>query len=159
MSVQGDDTFNDSEALAQSMDLALSLHAAAPPPSLKERLMARIASEPPPNAGLGVLRRDETSWKPTGFAGATYRKLYFDKSTGLMTTLLKLEPGSKWPGHYHRKAEQCLILEGEIRHPDGTFIAGDFIWAETGSTDPLTTTTTGALLLIISDPADEFIEA
>lgn len=159
MSTHDNGKFTDLDALLQSTGLVFSLESATPPPSLKERLMARIAAEPAPNAGLGVLRRDETGWKSTGFAGVTYRKLYFDKSTGLMTTLLKLEPGSKWPGHHHRKAEQCLILEGEIRHPDGTFRAGDFIWAEVGSTDPLTTTVTGALLLIISDPADEFIEA
>lgn len=159
MSVHDNDKFTDAVALAQSADLALAFAAVSPPSSLKDRLMARIAAEPAPNAGLGVLRRDETGWKRTGVEGVTYRKLYLDKSTGLMTTLLKLEPGSKWPGHHHRKAEQCLILEGEIRHPDGSYRAGDFIWAETGSTDPLTTTTTGALLLIISDPADEFIEA
>lgn len=153
----GEERPSDAEAAARSAGLALSLRPLPPPRGLKQRLLARIAAAPKPNAGLGVLRRGETPWEPTGVPGVTYRKLYLDAATGLMTTLLKLEPGARWPGHHHRKDEQCLILEGEIRHPDGEFRAGDFIWAEAGSTDPLTTTATGALLLIISDPADEFV--
>ncbi|MBM3737523.1 MAG: hypothetical protein FJW39_17215 [Acidobacteria bacterium] len=146
---------NDEILEAGSWALAFTALPAAPPPGLKQRLMARIAA--PPRPGLGILRADEGSWEATGSPGVRYRKLYFDESTGFITMLVKMDPGAVYPSHLHTRAEQCLILEGDLRHPDNVFGTGDFIWGEAGSVDPAVSTVRGNLLLIVADPANEIL--
>jgi anti-sigma factor ChrR (cupin superfamily) len=144
------------EALAEMTDvvasLAFSAEPTAPPAELKERLMARLQQNPYP--GLFSKRvAEQGPWKPSRTPGISYKKLFFDKSTGLVTMLVKMEPGARFEAHMHGKTEQCLILEGELRYSDEKiYRAGDFTWAEAGSIDPALYTVEGNILLIISEP-------
>lgn len=124
----------------------------APPPELKLRLLERLERNPYP--GLFSKRVPEQGpWKPTRTPGIFYKKLYFDKRTGLMTMLVKMEPGARLGEHAHKLTEQCLILEGELRYSDEKiYRAGDFTWAEAGSIDPALYTVEGNVLLIIGEP-------
>ena len=121
-----------------------------PPPGLKERLLKRIGQDPYP--GLYSKRvHEQGPWKPSRHSpGVFYKKLYFDEETGLVTTLVKMEPGAHLDAHTHVKTEQCLILEGDLRYSEEkVYRAGDFTWALGGSLDPALYTVEGNLLLII----------
>jgi anti-sigma factor ChrR (cupin superfamily) len=125
---------------------------AAPPPELKDRLKARL--ERNPYSGLFSKRSHEQGpWKPLGSPGVFYKKLLFDPSTGLVTLLVKMEPGARFGAHTHGRTEQCLILEGDLRYSEEKiYRAGDFTWAEAGSVDPALYTVEGNLLLIVTEP-------
>jgi ChrR Cupin-like domain len=145
------------DALAEMTDLIASIGSAcaepvAPPPSLKDRLMERLERNPYP--GLFSKRVDEQGpWKPSRTPGIFYKKLYVDKSTGLVTMLVKMEPGARLGEHTHGRTEQCLILEGDLRYSDDKiYRAGDFTWAEAGSRDPALYTMEGNVLLIVGEP-------
>jgi len=97
-------------------------------------------------------RNDQGPWQPTGSAGVAYKTLYLDQSTGLVTRLVRMEPGARNPSHTHGHTEQCLILEGDLRHgEDNVYRAGDFTWGEAGSVDPELYTLEGNLLLIVTE--------
>jgi hypothetical protein len=132
--------------------IGMSVEPVTPPSSLKDRLLARLERNPYP--GLFSKRvHEQGPWKPSRTPGIFYKKLFFDKATGLVTTLVKMEPGSRWGEHSHGRTEQCLILEGELRYSDEKiYRAGDFTWAEAGSIDPALYTVEGNILLIISEP-------
>ncbi len=132
--------------------LALAVSPVAPPPEVKLRVLERIESNPHP--GLFSKRAQEQGpWKPSGTPGISYKKLYFDKDSGLVTMLVKMEPGARLAAHMHGRTEQCLILEGELRYSDEKiYRAGDFTWAEAGSVDPALYTVEGNVLLIVSEP-------
>ena len=141
-------------------ELALSQAAAQPPAALKARLLDRIRSTPQvrPQGTLGSIRAHEGKWRETGLPGVTYKVLFHDREAALVTTLVRLAPGAVYPAHRHNKAEQCLIVEGDLLHDNHQYGPGDFTWAEPGSIDPQLSTRNGALLLIIGGRQTEFIE-
>jgi anti-sigma factor ChrR (cupin superfamily) len=143
------------EAQEAASNLAVSLAPRAPGENLKQRLMRRVREESKPR--LGAILASEGNWRPTEYPGISYKKLYFDKPSGLVTMLVKMAPGAKYPAHVHSRAEQCLILEGDLRHGDQCYGPGDFTWAEAGSIDPSLETTDGNLLLIISGAENEAV--
>jgi len=130
--------------------VAESLDPVTPPPQIKQRLFERIASAAAHQPGLGSVRSDEGKWKQAGVPGVTYKKLYFDQPSGLVTRLVRMEPGTVYPAHRHSRTEQCLVLEGDLIHDDHVYHPGDFTWAQAGSIDPSLRTEKGNLLLIIS---------
>ncbi len=144
------------DALAEMTDVVAAVgyavETAAPPPELKARLLERLDRNPFP--GLFSKCADQQGpWKPSRTRGISYKKLYFDKASGLVTLLVKLEPGARFDVHEHGRTEQCLILEGDLRYNDEKiYRAGDFTWAEAGSVDPAAYSVEGSLLLIITEP-------
>lgn len=145
------------EALAEMTDVVASFGLGAstpanPPSSLRDRLLARLARNSSP--GLHSKRvQDQGPWRPTASPGVFFKKLMFDQSTGLMTMLVKMEPGARLAGHSHGRTEQCLILEGDLRYSEEkVYRAGDFTWAEAGTIDPALYTVDGNLLLIVGEP-------
>ena len=136
--------------------VAESLNPVVPPARVKQRLFETIGTASAGNAnephedGLGSVRSHEGNWKPTGIPGITSKKLYFDRASGLLTTLVRMEPGAVYPAHRHTRTEQCLILEGDVTHHGQTYHPGDFTWAEAGTIDPSLETVNGNVLLIIT---------
>jgi anti-sigma factor ChrR (cupin superfamily) len=128
--------------------LAVGIGPVAPPPHLKARVLQSIGACNH-EAGLGAIRAGEGRWRPSGVPGISFKKLYSDKASGLVTTLVRMEAGAVLPAHRHSLTEQCLILEGDLIHNDVVYGPGDFTWAEAGSLDPELRTGTGALLLIV----------
>ena len=153
---QAFDSASHRDALAEMTEvvaaIGLTTERVAPPPALKDRLLQRLESNPYP--GLFSKRsHQQGDWRPLGAPGVSFKKLHFDKATGLMTMLVKMEPGGRFPEHSHGRTEQCLILEGDLRYSDEkVYRAGDFTWAEAGSIDPALYTVEGNLLLIIGEP-------
>ena len=80
-----------------------------------------------------VVRPAEMEWKKTRFPGCEVKGLLFDKGSGVVTALMRLEPGAILPDHEHVKIEQTFVLEGSLCCPEGECRAGQFVWREPGS--------------------------
>jgi anti-sigma factor ChrR (cupin superfamily) len=61
------------------------------------------------------------------------KTLLFDPATGLVTALMRFEPGAILPDHEHVKIEQTYVLEGTLMCPEGECKAGQFVWRPAGS--------------------------
>jgi anti-sigma factor ChrR (cupin superfamily) len=151
----------------ESVVAALGLDApeAAPPAEAREKLMARLAEEKRPasiaryattspamNAALrGIfhVRADEGEWVPHS-PGIEAKILFEDKSSGSLSTLLRMKPGAEVIRHRHFGLEECLVLEGDFHIGDETYGPGDFQCALPGSVHEKVYTDGGALVLIIS---------
>jgi anti-sigma factor ChrR (cupin superfamily) len=72
-------------------------------------------------------------WEKTAYPGITQKTLLVDKSTGLITALMKMEPGASLPDHEHVKIEQTWVLEGSLHCPEGECHPGQFVWRPAGS--------------------------
>lgn len=144
------------EALISELapDLVESLRPASPRSELKARLMKSVAlPELQPQQGrLGAVLFDSVPWKASDHPGISFKTLYFDKAAGLVTMLVRMEPGSCFPAHWHDRPERCLVLEGDLIHRDHVYHRGDFTWAEPGTEDPELRTEHGNLLLLIAPP-------
>ena len=85
-----------------------------------------------------IVRPAEMDWQPTRFLGCSAKTLLFDAKTGLVTALMKFEPGAVLPDHEHVHIEQTYVLEGTLVDKEGPAEgvacgAGEFIWRDAGS--------------------------
>lgn len=153
--------FEEWKALAATAaELPFELDQLQPPPSLKNRLMQRIAAEPShvaeePEPGIFVMRAGRGRWRETPYPGVSFQVLYSDRGTGNVTSLLRLEPGAEYPAHHHAGVEQCWVIQGKVRIGAIEIEAGDFEYANAETDHGIIQSDTGCLLLIIASRHDE----
>jgi anti-sigma factor ChrR (cupin superfamily) len=146
---RADDVTLSREAADHLAALSMALPPVTPPPAVKDRLLATIGKPKRVVREMGALRADEGEWRAGGVPGVSYKPLYLDRASGLLTMLVRMEPGTVYPQHRHAKAEQCLILDGDVIQEGQVYGPGDFTWARAGSLHPEFRTENGNLLLIV----------
>ena len=119
-----------------------------------------------PNAknhgGLGPLasrfvHAHELPWEKTNFPGVETKTLFFDRARGLVTVLLRMEPGAILPDHEHVMVEQTYVLEGRLVDKEGPDFGGEvgpgeFVWRPAGSRHAAWTPEGGLMLAIFQIP-------
>jgi anti-sigma factor ChrR (cupin superfamily) len=173
----------EADSLARTAaSLTLNAPQIEPPPALYDRVLARFraasdgaqgdaAAGPPPAqvwkvwsapqpaaGGLSYEPAGDAGFERTSIAGIRVRRLAVDPLAGRVTMLVRMAPGTAYPAHRHGGAEECFVLEGDVRVGEGLHMrAGDFQRAEAGSVHPVQTTDGGCLLLIASSTSDELL--
>ena len=71
--------------------------------------------------------------------------------------LIKLDPGSKLPEHWHKGEELILVLRGSYRNATGAFKPGDFAELDDENKSPMIAEQDGCILLIGNDAMPAFI--
>ena len=95
------------------------------------------------HAGLGPLASrfvqvNDMPWEPIKYPGVFVKTLMLDKQSGLLTALMKMEPGAELPDHEHVLIEQTYVLEGSLVDKEGPDAGievgvGEFVWRPAGS--------------------------
>jgi predicted ChrR family anti-sigma factor len=166
--------------------LAGELAALAPPADPPERLWSRVAarvratpqepaaaqsvpatlaqpwkawtSSAEARAGLLTIAAGDGGWQATSVAGIDVRQLFVDPAADRVTMLVRMAAGSAYPPHRHATAEECFVLQGDIRVDGATHMhAGDYQRAEAGSRHGVQSTDGGCTLLIVSSLHDELL--
>ena len=105
-----------------------------------------------------VVPSSEGTFDPTDIAGISVRRLSVDEQAERVTMLIRMEAGTAYPAHRHASAEECYVLEGDLRiGEDVEMRAGDFQRMDSGSLHPVQSTRGGCLLLLTSSQHDELI--
>ena len=97
-------------------------------------------------------------WQQSRFEGIETRTLLVDKSSGLLTMLMRMAPGAKLPDHEHVGIEQSWILQGSLECAEGRCSAGNFVWRPAGSRHDAWAGTDGVLLLGMFQLPNRFFE-
>jgi anti-sigma factor ChrR (cupin superfamily) len=92
--------------------LAENVPPVAPPPALRNRLLAEIAPLPD---GHTIRQPDAGGFRPTLFPGIAVRVLHIDRPNRQFACLMRIAPGARLPHHAHAAAEECVVLEGSIQ--------------------------------------------
>lgn len=154
-------------------DLALNAPEVAPPPGLRDQLLARIANleqdkvcaaatpecvkaKAKPDT-VTTSRWSEGPWTPLA-AGVLAKVLHRDHQTGMVTSLIKLEPGGYLPRHRHLGLEQTLVVAGDCRVNGETFYAGDFRLRPADTEDTEVTTEHGTTIMLIAPACFENLD-
>mgnify|MGYP000878432541 CR=1 FL=1 len=95
---------------------------------------------------------DELPWETTKFPGVHAKTLMIDKPRGLLTVLLKMEPGAKLPDHEHVLIEQTYVMEGRLVDREGECGPGEFVWRPAGSRHEVYTPDGGLMIAIFLVP-------
>jgi anti-sigma factor ChrR (cupin superfamily) len=96
-------------------------------------------------------------WDMARFPGCATKTLFFDKDTGVLTALFRMEPGAVLPDHEHVLIEQTYVLEGTLVDKEGpdaglTVGPGEFVWRPAGSRHSAWSPTGGLFLAIFQMP-------
>lgn len=145
------------EAVTES--LALGAAEAEPPRDTRSQLLSLVAedgkrSRPLPASVdasqlLLTLRADEGRWQEAA-KGISIKHLFTDPQSGMVTTLVRMKPGTRIPTHRHKGIEQCYVIEGDFHAANQELGPGDFHCAQAGSVHEPVYTVEGALVLIIA---------
>lgn len=145
MSQRRNDTPDDTLDPAVLAALLDALATETPPPELRTGLLARARALTAVQAH--TVRAAEGGWR-TVLPGIEVKTLLYDTGGGMVSFLLRAQPGAKLPAHGHRAYEECLVLEGEFTMGDHVLRAGDFQAGHPGEQHPVATTRTGALVYL-----------
>ena len=98
-------------------------------------------------------------WEKTRFPGVEAKTLLVDRSTGVVTSLMKFAPGARLPEHEHVLIEQTYVLEGSLICGEGECKAGDYVWRPAGSRHEAWAGPQGGLMLAMFQIPNKFFEA
>ncbi len=113
---------------------------------IRGRLFKRVQEAKETSADpLVTVAGDAGVWIETG-PGNSIKILRSDDET--MSMLVRLEPGTTFPQHYHPADEETYVIEGETWFGDIHLVAGDYHLAPKGTTHGEVRTETGCVLLI-----------
>jgi len=125
-----------------------------PAEPLWNRLAQRIASETGTQPFVPPL---EPSAKPEWEEAATgihVKILARDSNKDSVSMLVRLDPGTDYPGHTHAGIEELHLLDGILKVDHRTFYPGDFIHAEAGTVDHRVWSETGCTCFLMTSPRD-----
>jgi len=125
-----------------------------PPAALQKRLARLIAAEtggsarvPPPSGWK------EPKWDRVA-PGISVKILANDEKTGMVSMLVRLDPGGEYPPHEHAGVEELHLLEGELWIDERKLFPGDYNRAVPGTGDKRVYSETGCTCVLITSAKD-----
>ena len=125
-----------------------------PAESLWVRLAKRIASE----GGIQPLAPPldappKPEWEEAA-PGIHVKILARNAENDSVSMLVRLDPGTDYPGHRHAGIEELHLLHGILKVDDRTLYPGDFIHSEAGSVDHRVWSETGCTCFLLTSTED-----
>ncbi len=112
-------------------------------PAIRRRLMDRVADT---DTSHLTIAGDEGEWRPL-LAGVAIKVLR--EQAGVLSYLLRLDPGATLPPHRHPQDEECIVLQGRVRVGAQIEIGpGGYHLAHRGALHATIGTETGAILFL-----------
>ena len=125
-----------------------------PPESLWGRLAKRIASEGPVRPFVPPLEAPaKPEWEEVA-PGIQVKILARNAESDSVSMLVRLDPGTDYPGHKHAGIEELHLLHGILKVDDRTLYPGDFIHSEAGSLDHRVWSETGCTCFLMTSTKD-----
>jgi quercetin dioxygenase-like cupin family protein len=125
-----------------------------PAESLWGRLAHRIASETATRAFVPTLEVPvKPEWEEAA-PGIHVKILATNSEKDSVTMLVRLDPGTDYPGHTHAGIEELHLLHGILKVDDRTLYPGDFIHAEAGSVDHRVWSESGCTCFLVTSTKD-----
>ena len=124
-----------------------------PAESLWGRLANRIASETATRAFVPPLETPAPEWEEVA-PGIHVKILASNAENDSVSMLVRLDPGTDYPGHSHAGIEELHLLHGILNVDDRTLYPGDFIHNEAGSVDRRVWSETGCTCFLVTSTKD-----
>lgn len=111
--------------------------------SIRRQLMDRVADT---DCTHLTIAGDEGQWRPFG-SGVRIKVLR--EHAGVLSYLLRLEPGASLPPHRHPQDEECIVIEGRLQVGKNVeFGPGSYHLAHGGALHATIRTETGATIFL-----------
>lgn len=125
-----------------------------PAESLWARLAKRIASDGATPPFMPSLESPvQAEWEEAA-PGIHVKILARNAEIESVSMLVRLDPGTDYPGHRHAGIEELHLLHGVLKVDDRTLYPGDFIHAEADSVDHRVWSETGCTCFLMTSTKD-----
>ena len=125
-----------------------------PAESLWSRLAKRIASDAGTEPFVPPLDPQvKPEWEEAA-PGIHVKILARDTQNDRVSMLVRLDPGTDYPGHRHAGTEELHLLHGMLKVDERTLYPGDFIHSEPGSLDRRVWSETGCTCFLLTSTED-----
>ena len=124
--------------------------ARAPRPEVRARLLARLASR------ATIVRAGEGRWEHDP-GGLEVRRLHRDAAAARVTSLVRIAPGVRYPGHRHASTEELYMLAGDLTVEGERLGAGDYCAAAAGTMHHETASDGGCTFVLMTSERDEIL--
>lgn len=126
-----------------------------PPASLWARLSERIAGSAVAAGAPSKAPPEwiEPEWKEVA-PGLSCKLLSEDERNHMVSMLVRLAPGVRYPPHTHGGTEELHLLDGELWIGDRQLHPGDYNRSEAGTSDSLVWSETGCTCVLITSTRD-----
>jgi quercetin dioxygenase-like cupin family protein len=132
--------------------LAFAAEGAVPSPSVKERLLARIRAQKAAAVVPAGWRFEsanvEEGWRAAPFPGVRLKTLSVDEARDVVMLLIEMAPGSSFPDHPHDRADEGILLRGDVTTGGRLLRAGDYYYAAAGTQHNDIVSPSGCLALV-----------
>jgi len=125
----------------------------APRPEFRQELLSRLI-DPPVPGGFSFRLSEDGDWLPHPVPGIEMKVLAMNRAGGYATLLLDVEPGTRFPPHYHTGAEECYVISGSLYTCDRRMNAGDFLHADADTDHGELWTEEGCRVLLVAAPEE-----
>ena len=79
-------------------------------------------------ASSPVVRTATAAWKPAAVPGVSVKVLRHDQATSASTSLVRFEPGTRFPAHNHPAGEEVFVVERDFQVGGHRMTAGDYLY-------------------------------
>jgi quercetin dioxygenase-like cupin family protein len=122
---------------------------------LQERLARRIAEETGAKPVLPpVAQWSEPEWQRVA-PKICVKVLAKDEASGMVSMLVRLDPGGEYPPHDHAGVEELHLLEGELWIDERRLLPGDYNHAVPGTGDKRVYSETGCMCVLVTSAKDQ----
>jgi DNA-directed RNA polymerase specialized sigma24 family protein len=122
--------------------------------SLSARLSHRIAAETSRKPVMpGPPQWSEPAWEEVA-PGISCKILATDTQRQLVSMLVRLVPGGRYPAHTHAAVEELHLLNGELWIEDRKLFPGDYNRGEPGGSDESVWSETGCACVLVTSTMD-----
>ena len=146
-------------------ELAGAVPSQAPSAKLRERVLAKIASEVPTldsatidKQGIRFMLSSLMPWEGTAAKGIETKVLFRDAANGMVTVLVRMAPGTSAQRHRHTEVEESYVLEGDLTISGVEMKPGDYCRAEPDSVHTGISTRGGCQFISIASERNELLD-
>jgi quercetin dioxygenase-like cupin family protein len=98
------------------------------------------------------------AWTPLDFAGVSMKVLQQNETTGGMTVMTRMAPGSSIPAHRHTRADETVyVIEGDFIEDGMSYGPGSFFAGRAGTPHGPHRSAGGCVLLTTFSAALDFV--
>jgi hypothetical protein len=146
-------------------ELAAAVLPLRPSAKLRERVLDKIAREVRAGNsatigqnGMHFMLSNLMPWEGTSIKGIETKVLFRDAANGMVTALVRMAPGARYPHHRHAEVEESYVLEGDVTISRVEMKPGDYCRAEPGSVHTGISTRGGCQSITIASERNELLD-
>jgi anti-sigma factor ChrR (cupin superfamily) len=108
-------------------------------------------------SGILIERTESMEWQAGPSSGIWVKPLFRDRQQQRATSLVRMEPGTRYPSHRHNGTEELFLIEGDFVIEGLVMRSGDYCNAQPASIHGESYTQAGCVFILSACQLDQVL--